>query len=317
MLKIGDKGAAVRALQEDLNVLGAGLKLDGDLGPKTLAAANNALRLDKYHDADPTVLDDDELGFIAALRRLVEQPAAPPPLPPFPDLLAEAKAFDPLKFQASMIDLRKQHLPYYRKADGSHQTYSPLPRPISEVTGICDHQTACDMGEREARYYTIGSHFVVLRSGRVLWMCDVDRVVYHGNGWNARTVGIEVNGLYSGLEDDPDTAQDESLRTTWDDKTTPTRETPMVVTPQSLRGLRDLHRWICWHVRQRGGQVKFLVAHRQSSLDRQNDPGQTLWQQGAVPMHAELGLSDGGVGFKIGGYAIPEQWDPRCVGVKY
>jgi len=29
-------------------------------------------------------------------------------------------------------------------------------------------------------------------------------------------------------------------------------------------------------------------------------------------------MSDGGIGFKLGdGLPIPEQWDPRCVGIKY
>ena len=42
-----------------------------------------------------------------------------------------------------------------------------------------------------------------------------------------------------------------------------------------------------------------------------------MWQRVAVPLHAELGLTDGGVGFAIGGYPIPESWDARCKGVKY
>ncbi len=328
LLKLKDNGPAVKALQEDLVALGYKLprstkpdgSLDGDLGTETLNAANLALRLPQYHDADPSTIDDDEQSYIRSLRQLIEQPA-PIVIPPTsPDLVAEAAAFDPVAFQASMIDLRKQHLPFLRyKENGETITknYSPPSRPWSEVTGITYHQTACDMGEREARYYTIGAHFAVLRNGKVLWMCDLNRVVYHGNGWNARCVGIEVNGLYSGLEDDPTTAKDESVLTTWDDPTTKIREMPMVVTAESLVALRNLTRWLKWYAAQNGANVKFLVAHRQSSLDRQNDPGETIWQQAAVPLHTELGMSDGGVGFKIGGYAIPAQWDERCAGYPY
>jgi hypothetical protein len=252
---------------------------------------------------------------------LVEQP--PPPIArpiASTSLATEAAAFDPVRFQASMIDLRGQHLPFLTyKENGvkKTKTYSPPARPWSEFTGITYHQTACDMGEREPRYYTIGAHFAVLRSGRVLWMCDPNRIVYHGNGWNARCVGIEVNGLYSGLEDDPDTAQDEALKTTWDDPSTPTRETPMTATPQSMVALRNLTRWLKWYGAQHGAKVDFLVSHRQSSTDRRNDPGETIWQEAAVPLHAELGMSDGGVGFKIGGYAVPAQWDTRCAGYTY
>lgn len=328
LLKRGDKGANVRALQDDLVALGYKLpnstlpdgSLDGSMGAETLNAVNMALRLPQYHDSDPTTVDGDEISYIHSLRDLVEQ--LPPVIVtnPSPSLAAEAAAFDPVKFQASMIDLRKQHVPHISyKENGVVVTKSYLPRlrAWKEFTGVTYHQTACDMGEREARYYSIGAHFAVLRSGRVLWMCDPNRVVYHGNGWNARCVGIEVNGLYSGLEDDPDTALDESLKTTWDDPSTPTRERPMTVTPQSMVSLRNLTRWLKWYGQKNGASVQFLVAHRQSSMDRQNDPGQTIWHEAAVPLHAELGMSDGCVGFKIGGYAIPQQWDSRCTGYAY
>lgn len=223
-------------------------------------------------------------------------------------------------FEASMFDRRAVHAPFLRGAYGKPKTYNPIPRAWTQVKGICLHQTACDMGERIERYDTIGAHFAVLRSGRVLRMADLDRVVIHGNGWNNQCVGIEVNGLYAGLEDDPDTALDEALRTTWDDPTTPTRERPQQVTPQAMESTRQLVRWIVEEVRLRHGEVKVLVAHRQAVDSRRNDPGQAIWQQVAVPLHAELGLDDGGVGFVIPGstgYAIPEAWDPRCTGIKY
>jgi hypothetical protein len=173
------------------------------------------------------------------------------------------------------------------------------------------------MGERLERYDTIGCHLVVLRSGRILRMADNNRIVYHGNGWNRQCVGIEVNGLYSGREDDPDTALDESMRSTWDDPSTPTREKPMQVTPQSMTALRMLIRWICCDVMHNGGRVSVLNAHRQSSKDRRNDPGEAIWKSAALPLHTELGLTDGGVGFTVGGLPVPECWDARCAGISY
>lgn len=324
-LQAGDKGPDVVALQEDLTALGYRLtkstrpdgSLDGSLGSETLDAVNRALRLPEYHDVDPTSVDDDERSYIRALRQLTAQDA---PKPTVIGNNLEAAAFDPAKFQASMTDLRRHHAPTVsRKIDGKIvvQSYVPAMRPWSEFTGITYHQTACDMGETDTRYYGIGAHFVVLRSGRVLWMCDPDRIVYHGNGWNSRCVGIEVNGLYPGLADDPSTIVDEALRTTWDNPATSAREKPMPVTTTAAIALRNLTRWLKWHGEKNGASVRFLVAHRQSSMDRRNDPGETLWRQCAVPLHAELGLSDGGVGFKIGGYPIPRQWDPRCAGFEY
>lgn len=220
-------------------------------------------------------------------------------------------------FAQAMIDRRNVHAPLLKRPNQPAVRYTPAHRTWANTRGVTLHQTACHMGERTERYDHIGAHFAVLRSGRVLWMADLDRVVIHGNGWNNQCVGIEIDGLYAGLEDDPDTAQDESLRTTWDDPTTPTREQPMQVTPAAMESTRQLVRWIRRAVTRKGGRLDVLCAHRQSSVDRRNDPGQAIWQQVAVPLHAELGLSDGGVGFVLGGYPVPAAWDARCKGIAY
>lgn len=208
------------------------------------------------------------------------------------------EAFPP---PAIMIDRRAPAAAKHR--DGG-------PRPWKQITGICLHQTACSMGERPERYDTLGAHFAVLRSGRVVWVHDMEQVVWHGNGWNAGTVGIEIDGLYEGVQGDP--------HTIWDDPSTKVHEVGQRATPDAIEATKALCRWICGVVAKNGGEIKALVAHRQASEDRRDDPGSELWQAIALPLHAELGLTDGGVGFKLGtGYAIPESWDPRCVGVKY
>lgn len=205
--------------------------------------------------------------------------------------------------RAYVIDRRAFHRPYYRDAQKKIVFYDPPKRTL--VTGITLHQTAADMGEMVPRYDTLGAHFAVLRSGRVLWMCDVDRVVIHGHGWNTRCIGIEVNGRYAGIEGD--------LRTLWDDPTTTHREQPQQATPAALASLRMLVRYL----KIRTPTIAVLCSHRQSSESRQSDPGQTIWRE-AVHLHTELGLSDGGVGFKIGdGRPNPVEWDPRAIGHLY
>lgn len=221
------------------------------------------------------------------------------------------EALSPELFEATMFDRRTAHSPLVKSLKtGKLERYTPVRRPWLEVTGVTLHQTACNMGERIERYDTIGAHFAVLRSGRVLRMCDEDRIVYHAQGWNNRCVGIEVDGLYAGREDDPRTVHDEALASTWDDPSTPTREKPMQVTDAAMRSTRMLVRWIAWRVAQHNGTLRVLCAHRQSSESRPNDPGEAIWRAVALPLHLELGLSDGGPGFKIGdGRAIPREWD--------
>lgn len=314
-LRLGSTGPAVAELQNLLNrsadAIRTSLKVDGHFGPATESVVR------EFQCARGLAAD----GVVgprtwAALETLA--PAAPVPAAPVASVAdpGSAEVLSPEDFERSMIDRRGQHTCLLR-VNGKLKEYTPRRRSWGEVRGVTLHQTACDMGERVERYDTIGAHFTVLRSGRVIWHEDLDRVVYHGHGWNDQCVGIEVNGLYAGLEDDPDTALDEALKTTWDDPSTPTRERPMQVTPQAMRATRELVRWIHWYVAQRGGKVSVLGAHRQSSKDRRNDPGETIWRQVALPLHAELGLSDGGVGFVIGGYPIPADWDPRCAGHKY
>ncbi len=206
--------------------------------------------------------------------------------------------------QIEFYDRRK----YAAQAHGPNHEWPVTDRPIEKVTGACAHQTACMLGERIERYDTVGAHFAVTRMGKVIWLHDFDRKVAAANGWNNGTVSIEFDGLYAGDETDP-------AGTTWDDPSTPSKEQPMKLTPEMIRSGKALLRWI---KQQLGPQMNVIVAHRQSSGSRQNDPGSGIWKEIVLPMHVELSCSDGGVGFKLDdGRAIPATWDARCVGIKY
>ncbi len=314
ILAFGSSGPHVVRLQTTLAALaspgspGPG-KPDGDFGPKT-AAAVKAYQAARGAAETGTV----DLFWLEAYEAAALAAAKPPAPAPTADPTPDHEIF-----RASFVDLREHHSPLVRSTTTKKMVpYEPAARKWSEVRGACVHQTACQMGERDARYYTCGAHFAIPRSGRILWLADLDRVVYAANGFNAQTVSIEIDGLYAGLEDDPDTAQDEALRTTWDDPDTSTRETPQTPTPAALRSARLLIRWLREETRLRGG-VNFskVLVHRQSSGDRQNDPGQEIHRGVVLPLLTE-GFSDGGPGFFVGsGRPIPEQWDPSRVGVPY
>jgi len=196
------------------------------------------------------------------------------------------------------------------QAHGPGGKWKVRDRPWAQVTGICLHQTACVLGERPERWDTVGAHVGVTRSGKVIWLHDFNRLVVHGNGWNAGTVGIEIDGLYAGVDGDPSTV--------WDDPSTPTRERGLALTSETVMASKQTIRWIDDTLTGRGADCRALVAHRQSSSTRRNDPGSAIWKEVALAMSAELGLTDGGKGFKLNdGYPIPEAWDPRRVGIKY
>jgi hypothetical protein len=120
------------------------------------------------------------------------------------------------------VDRRAFHAPVWKG-----KVYKPPAREPEKTTGIVLHQTACVMGENLDRYNGIGSHFVVTRAGNVLHMADVNSVTICANGFNARTISIEFDGLYEGVAGRPETL--------WDDKSTPTRELPSILTTGNPR----------------------------------------------------------------------------------
>jgi len=100
--------------------------------------------------------------------------------------------------------------------------------------------------------------------------------VNHGNGANASSLGLEVDGLYAGVEGDP--------RTVWGGKPpTPHHESTIDVARAALR-------WLVEEGRAEGMPIRYLWAHRQSSATRRSDPGEWLWREVAGWARDELGL---------------------------
>lgn len=174
-------------------------------------------------------------------------------------------------------------------------------RAWSAITGITLHQTACVLGDDPARWRGLDAHIGVTRGGKSLLVCPLDRVVWHGNLFNGPDVGVEIDGYYEGIEG--------NRRTLWNPPTDPGRA-PLVPTAEQIAASRAVVRWIIAEVARNGGRVKYIHAHRQASNMRQSDPGSRIWRDVGVWAQRELGLSDGGDGYRVGtGLAIPREWD--------
>lgn len=285
-MKRGDKGSQVRKLQNALIQCGYSLPrwgVDGDLGSETLDAANLLLleHGDGVADDTPEEISDAELKFI----------------------------FDLANSKAVKLPVAKEL--FHDRRTTSSREHIQRKRNWRDVKGICLHQTACLLGERPARWDTVGCHVGVTRGGKVIWLHDFTWNVAHGNLWNTNTVGIEFDGQYEGILG--------NLKTLWDNPQTKEREKPHVITPALVTAGKGVIRWICEETARHGGCIEYICAHRQSSAMRQSDPGSGLWGQIAVPMLDELGLEVGKKGKAIGtGRPIPEAWDARRFrGVKY
>jgi hypothetical protein len=277
-LKKGEKSLEVQKLQHLLLALGERLPrfgADGALGEETLAAVEHALRgiTGAGIAADDFVSADE----IEALQELFER-------------RQESNIAFPSAFLACVSD---------------HALPKPnlcKPRSWAQVDSIVLHQTACVLGEEPRRWYDIPIHVGITRAGLVLWLNKFDINLPHANGFNSRSVGIEIDGAFAGVEGDK--------KTFWAGGG---YKEPMSITPAQIDSARQAVRWIVDICKANGAQIKHVFAHRQSSSQRVSDPGSKVWQEVALWAEKTLGLTAGGEeGYCIGGgKAIPKEWDSR------
>ena len=164
-------------------------------------------------------------------------------------------------------------------------------RDPKQVHAIVLHQMACCFRPKqpEKRFLSLNAHFAILADGRILQLHPVSALLWASNGFNARSVAVEFAGNF------PNTAgkwwQGEKFG----------RDR---VTPAQIEAGRALLRHL-----QRTNGLTHVLAHRQSSNTRDNDPGPDIWRHVGQWGIENLKLKDGGPGFKIGsGSAIPQAW---------
>jgi hypothetical protein len=172
-------------------------------------------------------------------------------------------------------------------------------RPVNTVDGIVIHQTAVSFGvtkdavkaaggdavlAKHRRALGVAAHMTAFTTGYAVHAHPLDWYVYHANALNSRSVGIEVEGLF------PGTMKNE------------------LMTPELEQAARDGLEYLVRRGRESGMPLKWIWAHRQSSLTRDNDPGEEIWRKIVLDFAiSKLGLvpqSD----FVSGGRTIPPEW---------
>ncbi len=282
-MNYGDRGEAVRKLQ--LALLEKGFELprwgaDGALGNETWAALQQAA--DRF-GIDP--LPEPAPG-VAVYPDLIAAVLAPPQTD-------DAETGD----RFALIDLRTQRIASAPRIRMTPQG-KPHQRAPTAVTGICLHQTAVRFGVSARQLASAGGDRAVALARRALDIAAHATVfhpdpagthgpllvpcaplawhVNHANGMNPTTLGIEVDGLYAGVEDDP--------RTVWGDKP------PTAWTDEMARAVFAMVEWLLAEARGAGMDIRFIYAHRQSSATRRADPGELIWRTVALRAVTELGL---------------------------
>lgn len=182
-------------------------------------------------------------------------------------------------------------------------------RDAKTITGVTLHQTACvfgpanDRARAHRRALSIPAHVTAFRDGVFVAAAPLRWYLYHGNALNEFTLGLECEGKYPGLDDDPKTARREDEATTWEGKATP-------LDARAIETFRAALRWLVETGRAEGMPIEHIYAHRQSNGMKPSDPGQGLWREVALWGVRELGLVTRPSFTLRDGKPIPAQWEP-------
>ena len=192
----------------------------------------------------------------------------------------------------------------HRIAGGKVVTRDP-----ATVDAIVLHQTACVFGKaahqptRHHRALGVACHALAFNDGVVVLANPLRSWVNHGNGFNSRSLGLEVECNARGLVADP--------------KTVSGLEVPP--TPEAIAAGREAIAALVKLGRAEGMPIRYILAHRQSSPTRRSDPGEQLWKalvvDYAVPVLGLLAQPELVMTDLKGrpGRPLPPQWDPGGV----
>ena len=200
------------------------------------------------------------------------------------DLREEVRKLGPLyagKYQGKSYNKKDIHL---------------SPRKRATIDSIVLHHMAYNIGNNTTLYKRVGAHYIVTSDGQIAQLYDNLDFLNASNGFNPRSVAIEFAGNFA------------NERYKWwksPDLPIPDR---CYLTPTQIRAGRCL---LATLKAQLPG-IKYLYAHRQSSEDRDGDPGPDVWFNIGEWALGNLKLTDRLPTTHVGtGKPIPQSWRKR------
>lgn len=176
-------------------------------------------------------------------------------------------------------------------------------RDAGSIDAICLHQTACTFGvspgqvraakgdrdlAKHRRALGVHAHVTAFMTGRFVAAYPLRAYVYHGNGANGRSIGLEIEGHYDGIPGGK-------------------LGDPTVTTIDAARAALT---WIIDTCADEGIKIRYLLAHRQYSDSRRSDPGWAIWQRVALDYGVRIhGLTTLPALVDGRGRPIPRAWD--------
>jgi hypothetical protein len=282
-LRMGFRGLEVEKAQTALLKLGYDLPkfgVDGDLGHETLAALQE-FAADHGRSSKKLPNEDEPIE-----EKLIEE------------LIAVAASKKPPKPEGvQLVDATGDHPKRHAKGV----------RAWTKITGVTLHQTGIFMQNTVKRFHRLRAHFGIIDPkgvGTIVQVYPLTTLLWHAGRLNPDTVGIEINGLFEGIEG----------------KGLPKNQQHLELchpTTAQIAAARKCIAWIRDEVARHGGKLKYVYAHRQSSSTRRADPGSRVWEDVALWAEENLGLATRPDETRGKGRRIPAAWDPRQKGVEY
>jgi len=193
----------------------------------------------------------------------------------------------------------------FRNLTGAHELLRERgiakPRDMSEVDTIVLHQTATRLGNEPGEYYRIAAHVAVNSAGEVFYVNDLSFFIYHAHAYSRNSISLTVDGNFAGIEGETQITGAGALGKTHE------------LTGEQVTGAQQAILWIVGECAKLGANITDIVAHRQSSNQKQTDPGSALWRSVAIWAQRELGLVNRFYEVLGSGYPIPRQWDIRSL----
>lgn len=193
------------------------------------------------------------------------------------------------QFLGSLVD---SFVSRFRIEDRTHLT--PKSKRIRHrdpktVYALVLHQMAFSRGSENHKYDRVTAHYAILPDGKILQLHPVSAYLYASNGFNRGSVAVEFAGNFPNTRGSCWKKEKYGCHT---------------LTQAQI----DAGRYLVRHLISSIG-LTHILAHRQSSGSRENDPGPDIWYHVGQWGVDKYGLKDGGPGFKIGsGKPIPSAW---------
>lgn len=175
-------------------------------------------------------------------------------------------------------------------------------RDPKTITGIGIHQTDCVFGPkadpvaRHRRALGVPIHALAFRDGVLALPYPLEWYMYHGNGMNAITYGLEIEGSYSGV-----LGQAKVGGKTYDLLDELTIETGKAGVKYLYEAGLSLN-----------SPLQHVWAHRQTNAVKERDPGPAIWQAIVLDYAvAVLGLQLQETRTWEDGKSIPASWGKK------